>query len=107
VWAGAVANLTVRIKYLVTHLITHRKDKHTRYSEATRRGEPLVCGSVPRDTTPLPFPPHLPRSPRSRRGLLGLVQQRRQLLQYLKRKNFVRYTELLQQLGIRPVAGTR
>ena len=37
----------------------------------------------------------------SRRGLLKLVQQRRQLLDYLKRKNLDRYAELIKKLGIR------
>jgi small subunit ribosomal protein S15 len=37
----------------------------------------------------------------SRRGLLKLVGQRRRLLDYLKRKNSDRYTELIHKLGIR------
>ncbi|HJO37406.1 MAG: 30S ribosomal protein S15 [Vicinamibacterales bacterium] len=37
----------------------------------------------------------------SRRGLLKLVGQRRRLLDYLKRKDSKRYTELIQRLGIR------
>ena len=37
----------------------------------------------------------------SRRGLLKLVQQRRRLLDYLKRKDVERYTELIKRLGIR------
>ena len=37
----------------------------------------------------------------SRRGLLMLVQQRRQLLDYLKRKDLDRYAELIKKLGIR------
>ncbi len=37
----------------------------------------------------------------SRRGLLMLVGQRRRLLDYLKRKNVDRYTELIRRLGIR------
>jgi small subunit ribosomal protein S15 len=37
----------------------------------------------------------------SRRGLLQLVQQRRKLLDYLKRKDFDRYAELIKKLGIR------
>jgi small subunit ribosomal protein S15 len=37
----------------------------------------------------------------SRRGLLKLVGQRRRLLDYLKRKDFVRYSELIKKLGIR------
>jgi small subunit ribosomal protein S15 len=37
----------------------------------------------------------------SRRGLLKLVQQRRRLLDYLKRKDLDRYVELIKKLGIR------
>ena len=37
----------------------------------------------------------------SRRGLLKLVQQRRRLLDYLKRKDVDRYAELIKKLGIR------
>ena len=37
----------------------------------------------------------------SRRGLLKLVGQRRRLLDYLKIKDSVRYTELIRRLGIR------
>jgi len=37
----------------------------------------------------------------SRLGLLKLVSQRKSLLNYLKRKDFQRYTELLSTLGIR------
>lgn len=37
----------------------------------------------------------------SRRGLLKLVQQRRQLLDYLKRKDVDRYSQLIKKLGIR------
>lgn len=37
----------------------------------------------------------------SRRGLLMLVSQRRRLLDYLKRKDASRYSELIQRLGIR------
>jgi small subunit ribosomal protein S15 len=37
----------------------------------------------------------------SRRGLLKLVGQRRRLLDYLKRMDFVRYQELIGRLGIR------
>jgi small subunit ribosomal protein S15 len=37
----------------------------------------------------------------SRRGLLKLVQQRRRLLDYLKRKDADRYTEIIGKLGIR------
>ena len=37
----------------------------------------------------------------SRRGLLKLVGQRRQLLDYLKRKDGDRYAELIRRLGIR------
>ena len=37
----------------------------------------------------------------SRRGLLKLVGQRRRLLDYLKRKDGDRYSELIRRLGIR------
>jgi small subunit ribosomal protein S15 len=37
----------------------------------------------------------------SRRGLLKLVQQRRSLLDYLRRKNADRYREVINRLGIR------
>ena len=37
----------------------------------------------------------------SRRGLLKLVQQRRRLLDYLKRKDTDRYVGLIKKLGIR------
>ena len=37
----------------------------------------------------------------SRRGLLKLVSQRRQLLDYVKRKNQARYQGIIEKLGIR------
>ena len=37
----------------------------------------------------------------SRRGLLKLVSQRRQLLDYLKRKDVERYAALINRLGLR------
>jgi small subunit ribosomal protein S15 len=37
----------------------------------------------------------------SRRGLLKLVGQRRQLLNYLKKKNIDRYHTLIERLGLR------
>jgi len=37
----------------------------------------------------------------SRRGLLKLVGQRRQLLNYLKRKNVDRYNTMIERLGLR------
>jgi len=37
----------------------------------------------------------------SRRGLLKLVGQRRRLLDYLKRKDTDRYSDLIRKLGIR------
>ncbi|MHC1730238.1 MAG: 30S ribosomal protein S15 [Syntrophobacteraceae bacterium] len=37
----------------------------------------------------------------SRRGLLKLVGQRRQLLNYLKRKNIDRYNAVIERLGLR------
>ncbi len=37
----------------------------------------------------------------SRRGLIRLVNQRRKLLDYLKRKVAARYTDLIKRLGLR------
>jgi small subunit ribosomal protein S15 len=37
----------------------------------------------------------------SRRGLIRMVNQRRKLLDYLKRKNSNRYAELISRLGLR------
>ena len=37
----------------------------------------------------------------SRRGLLRMVSQRRKLLDYLKRKDGARYTQLIERLGLR------
>jgi len=37
----------------------------------------------------------------SRRGLLKMVSQRRRLLDYLKKKEEARYTDLIQRLGLR------
>ena len=37
----------------------------------------------------------------SRRGLIRMVNQRRKLLDYLKRKNTARYTGLIKRLGLR------
>lgn len=37
----------------------------------------------------------------SRRGLIRMVNQRRKLLDYLKRKNGSRYAELIKRLGLR------
>ena len=37
----------------------------------------------------------------SRRGLLKMVSQRRQLLDYVKRKNVPRYQGIIEKLGIR------
>jgi small subunit ribosomal protein S15 len=37
----------------------------------------------------------------SRRGLLKMVNQRRQLLDYLKREDEGRYTKLISELGLR------
>lgn len=37
----------------------------------------------------------------SRRGLLIMVGKRRKLLQYLKRRDFARYQDLIQRLGLR------
>ncbi len=37
----------------------------------------------------------------SRRGLIRMVNQRRKLLDYLKRKDVARYAELIKRLGLR------
>lgn len=37
----------------------------------------------------------------SRRGLIRMVNQRRKLLDYLKKKNADRYLDLIQRLGLR------
>ncbi|GHD37335.1 30S ribosomal protein S15 [Parahalioglobus pacificus] len=37
----------------------------------------------------------------SRRGLIRMVNQRRKLLDYLKRKDTARYAELIKRLGLR------
>ncbi len=37
----------------------------------------------------------------SRRGLIRMVNQRRKLLDYLKRKNIARYADLIKKLGLR------
>ena len=37
----------------------------------------------------------------SRRGLIRMVNQRRKLLDYLKRKDAARYTDLIKRLGLR------
>ena len=37
----------------------------------------------------------------SRRGLLKLVSQRRRLLDYLKRTDFTKYSDLIKELGLR------
>ena len=37
----------------------------------------------------------------SRRGLIRMVNQRRKLLDYLKRKDLARYTSLISELGLR------
>lgn len=37
----------------------------------------------------------------SRRGLIRMVNQRRKLLDYLKRKDLTRYTDLIGKLGLR------
>ena len=37
----------------------------------------------------------------SRRGLIRMVNQRRKLLDYLKRKNTQRYSDLIKRLGLR------
>lgn len=41
------------------------------------------------------------RDHHSRQGLLRLVNQRRQLLEYLRKKDLTRYRELIGRLGLR------
>jgi ribosomal protein S15P/S13E len=36
-----------------------------------------------------------------------MIEKRRKLLQYLKRKDFAKYNEVIRALNIRPVAGLR
>ncbi len=42
-----------------------------------------------------------PKDHHSRRGLLKLVGQRRRLLTYLQKKDYARYKELIERLGLR------
>lgn len=42
-----------------------------------------------------------PKDHNSRRGLLMLVGKRKRLLDYLRKKNFDRYQELVNRLGLR------
>lgn len=42
-----------------------------------------------------------PKDNHSRRGLIRMVNQRRKMLDYLKRIDLVRYSTLIQKLGIR------
>lgn len=42
-----------------------------------------------------------PKDHHSRRGLLLLVGQRRKLLDYVKKKDYLRYRRLIEALGIR------
>lgn len=42
-----------------------------------------------------------PKDHHSRRGLLLLVSQRRKLLDYVKKKDYMRYKRLIDSLGIR------
>jgi len=44
---------------------------------------------------------HHKKDHHSRRGLLKIVSQRRRLIDYLKRKDYVRYQELIESLGLR------
>ncbi|WP_456393347.1 30S ribosomal protein S15 [Persephonella sp.] len=43
----------------------------------------------------------------SRRGLIGMVNQRRKLLNYLKRTDFERYQNIVKELNIREATGSR
>ncbi len=42
-----------------------------------------------------------PKDLHSRRGLLAMVSRRRRLLQYLRRKDPARYSDLIKKLGLR------
>jgi small subunit ribosomal protein S15 len=42
-----------------------------------------------------------PKDHHGRRGLLKMVGKRRRLLEYLRRTDFARYRELLEELGLR------
>lgn len=44
---------------------------------------------------------HHQKDHHSRRGLIRMVNQRRKLLDYLKRKDFDRYATLIKRLGLR------
>mmetsp|Transcript_3086 Transcript_3086/g.7386 ORF Transcript_3086/g.7386 Transcript_3086/m.7386 type:complete len:241 (+) Transcript_3086:170-892(+) len=43
----------------------------------------------------------------SRRGMQAMLEKRRKLLQYIKRKDFEGYNDLIRRLALRPVAGLR
>ncbi len=43
----------------------------------------------------------------SRRGLIGMVNKRKKLLKYLKRKNPQRYEEIIKELKIRESSGRK
>ena len=79
-----VAILTSRIQYLTEHLKEHKKDHLTyRIQYLT---EHLKVNK---------------KDHHSRRGLLKLVGQRRNMLDYLRRKDIERYRSLIERLGLR------
>jgi len=43
----------------------------------------------------------------SRRGLIGMVNKRRKLLKYLRRKDFERYQQIVKELNIRETTGSK
>ena len=47
---------------------------------------------------------HLEKNPKdfhSRRGLMGMIEKRRKLLKYLKRKNEEKYKKVIKEIGLK------
>ena len=75
--------------------------KHARSSDDTGSPEVQVAILTSRiNTLTEHFKTHA-KDNHSRRGLLMLVNKRRSLLDYLKRKDAARYTDLITKLGLR------
>jgi len=75
--------------------------EHSRGSEDTGSPEVQVAILTERITNLTEhFKTHA-KDNHSRRGLLMLVNKRRSLLDYLKRKDVARYSELITKLGLR------
>ncbi|HUP91961.1 MAG TPA: 30S ribosomal protein S15 [Solimonas sp.] len=75
--------------------------KHSRASNDTGSPEVQVALLTERINS---LSPHFEKNVKdnhSRRGLLKMVNQRRQLLDYLKREDEGRYTKLIAELGLR------